>query len=79
MEKLSEAMIQKVIPHLLYPLETEGRQIKLYIIHGNLWWGNAMMHADSDELMIFDAGAFWGHNEYKEKIVIKTHLCIDTD
>lgn len=65
MKKLSETMIQKVIPRLLRPLETEGRQIKPCIIHGDLWWGNATMSADSDEPMVFDACAFWGHNECK--------------
>ena len=65
MKKLSTAMIEKVIPRLLRPLETEGRQIKPCIIHGDLWSGNATMAAESDEPMIFDACAFWGHNECK--------------
>jgi protein-ribulosamine 3-kinase len=63
MRELSKAMIEKVIPRLLRPLESGGRRIKPCIIHGDLWSGNATMDADSDEPMIFDAWAFWGHNE----------------
>lgn len=76
MKKLSEAMIHKVIPRLLRPLETEGRQIKPCIIHGDLWWGNATMGADSDEPMVFDACAFWGHNECKRILPLQAMLAL---
>lgn len=65
MQDLGIAMIDKVIPRLLRPLEMGGRSIQPCIIHGDLWSGNATMDADTDKPMIFDACAFWGHNECK--------------
>jgi len=62
-KELSVSLYEKVIPRLLRPLETGGRQIQPCLIHGDLWYGNAMMDLDTDEPIIFDACAFWAHNE----------------
>ncbi|KAL8764375.1 MAG: hypothetical protein Q9184_000080 [Pyrenodesmia sp. 2 TL-2023] len=63
LEVLTAAMFDKVIPRLLRPLETGGRQIKPCLIHSDLWPGNVKPDAETDEPIIFDSCAFWGHNE----------------
>lgn len=63
LEKLKKVMLSKVIPRLLRPLETGGRSVKPCLIHSDLWPGNCMPDADTDEIMLFDSCAYWGHNE----------------
>ena len=63
LEQLENAILTKVIPRLLRPLETGGRSIKPALIHSDLWPGNCMPDADTDIIMIFDSCAYWGHNE----------------
>ncbi|KAL8952404.1 MAG: hypothetical protein Q9222_001681 [Ikaeria aurantiellina] len=60
---LTTAMFEKVIPRLLRPLESDGRQIQPCLIHSDLWPGNVKPDAVTDEPIIFDSCAFWGHNE----------------
>ncbi|KAL9601744.1 MAG: hypothetical protein Q9179_002766, partial [Wetmoreana sp. 5 TL-2023] len=60
---LTAVMFQKVVPRLLRPLETGDRQIKPCLIHSDLWPGNVKPDAVTDEPIIFDSCAFWGHNE----------------
>jgi protein-ribulosamine 3-kinase len=62
-EALLPALCEKVIPRLLRPLETEGRTLKPCLVHGDLWDGNAAVHAETDQPYIFDSSAFWAHNE----------------
>ncbi|KAL8643616.1 MAG: hypothetical protein Q9226_008240 [Calogaya cf. arnoldii] len=61
--RVTVAMFEKVIPRLLRPLETGGRQIQPCLIHSDLWPGNAKPDAVSKEPIIFDSCAFGGHNE----------------
>lgn len=61
-EKLSGPFIEKVIPRLLRPLETKGRSITPVLIHGDLWLGNVSIQDGSENPLMFDASAFWGHN-----------------
>lgn len=61
---LSEAMLAKVIPRLLRPMETGGRHIKPSLLHGDLWYGNAATDVVTREPLVFDASAFYGHNEH---------------
>ena len=63
LEELKEGMLGKVIPRLLRPLETAGRSIRPCLVHSDLWPGNCMPDADTDEIMLFDSCAYWGHNE----------------
>lgn len=57
------AFYEKVIPRLLRPLETGGRDINPCLIHSDLSLGNIKSKTDVDELCMFDACAYWGHNE----------------
>ncbi|KAL8729451.1 MAG: hypothetical protein Q9166_004699 [cf. Caloplaca sp. 2 TL-2023] len=60
---LTAAIFEKVVPRLLKPLETGGRQIQPCLIHSDLWPGNVKPDAVTGEPIIFDSSAFWGHNE----------------
>lgn len=60
---LRTAYLEKVIPRYLRPLEADGRSITPCLIHSDLWPGNIKPRADTDELCMFDACAYWGHNE----------------
>jgi protein-ribulosamine 3-kinase len=62
---LCVAMYEKVIPRLLRPLETGGRQIEPCLVHGDLWYGNASTDDKTDEPLVFDACCFYAHNEYE--------------
>ena len=62
-ESLKKDLFAKVIPRLLRPLETGGRKVTPCLIHSDLWPGNCMPDADTDEIMIFDSCAYWGHHE----------------
>ncbi|KAH0536564.1 hypothetical protein FGG08_006572 [Glutinoglossum americanum] len=61
--EISKGLLEKVIPRLLRPLQTGGREIKPCLIHSDLWPGNVMPDAETEEPIIFDSCAFWGHNE----------------
>ena len=63
MESLKKVLHEKVIPRLLRPLETEGRSIQPCLIHSDIWPGNTMLDSDTQEVIIFDFCAYWGHNE----------------
>jgi protein-ribulosamine 3-kinase len=63
LESLKADFLEKAIPRYLGPLESEGRSIKPCLIHSDLWPGNIKPRTSSDELCMFDACAYWGHNE----------------
>lgn len=65
MTELSKALLEKVIPRLLRPLETEGRDIKPRVVHGDLWDGNTSTDGATDKPIIFDASSTYAHNEYE--------------
>lgn len=67
LQDLTDAMFDKVIPRLLRPLETGGRKISPCLVHSDLWPGNVKPDAETDEPIIFDSCAFWGHNEGRWK------------
>ena len=62
-EELKRKMVALVIPRLLRPLETGGRKVIPCLIHTDLWPGNCMLDANTDEIVIFDSCVMWGHNE----------------
>jgi protein-ribulosamine 3-kinase len=63
-EELCDLTLTKVIPRLLGPLQSEGRSIKPCLVHGNCWDENTATDMETGEPFIFDAGSFYGHNEY---------------
>jgi fructosamine-3-kinase len=71
LSRLETALVEKVIPRLLRPLQTEGRNIMPTLVHGDLWDGNVALDADTGDAIIFDPTAMYAHNECK----LLTYLC----
>ncbi|OQU95506.1 hypothetical protein CLAIMM_01695 [Cladophialophora immunda] len=65
MRQLHHVVLGKVIPRLLRPLETGGRDIKPTMVHGDLWDGNTSVDATTGKPVIFDASGMYAHNEYE--------------
>ena len=63
MKELTDAMLTKVIPRLLRPLETGGRKIQPRLLHGDIWDGNTSQSIDTDMPVIYDATCLYAHNE----------------
>lgn len=63
LEAAAEQTITKVIPRLCGILQSEGRQIKASLIHGDLWEGNVGTRADTGDIVLYDAGSYYAHNE----------------
>lgn len=71
MQEILQQIFDKVIPRLLRPMETDGHRITPSLIHGDFWHGNVSTDVDSGEPVTYDAGAFWGHNEYDIRTMTK--------
>lgn len=69
MKQLKEALINKVIPRLLRPLETGGRHIQPRLVHGNMWDGNTSTDIATNLPKIFDATCIYAHNEGKSETI----------
>jgi protein-ribulosamine 3-kinase len=57
-----------VIPRLIGILESNGRSIKPCLIHGDLWETNIGTDIETGNIYIFDAAAYYGHNEMETGI-----------
>ena len=62
LEELTAQLYEEVIPRLLRPL-TVLNSIKPVLIHGDLWYGNCCTDNATGKPIVFDACAFWAHNE----------------
>lgn len=58
--------LEKVVPRLLKPLQSEGRSIKPCLIHGDLWDENTATDMDTGEPFVFDAGSMYGMMTFSE-------------
>lgn len=56
-------LIDAVIPRLLGALQSEGRDIKPTLIHGDLWERNIGMDMETGDIVVFDPGCTYAHNE----------------
>ncbi|KAI1119198.1 Fructosamine kinase-domain-containing protein [Nemania sp. NC0429] len=65
MAQLRKAIVEKVIPRLLRPLETGPDKIQPRLVHGDLWDGNCSMDINTNKPVVFDATCLWAHNEYE--------------
>lgn len=70
MIELRKGIMEKVIPRLLRPMETEGRKIVPTLVHGDMWDGNTAVDNDTGEPIIFDACSSYAHNECKYGAVL---------
>ena len=50
MRQLFQGIFDKVIPRLLRPMETRGRQIQPRFIHGDLWAGSTSTNINTNVL-----------------------------
>ena len=64
-KELFRQIIDKVIPRLLRPLETGGRQIRPSLIHGDLQSGNVSVDNVTGAPILYDAPSLYAHNECK--------------
>lgn len=60
---LREILFSQLIPRLIRPLETEGRNLEPVLCHGDLWDGNTSIDAATGEPQVFDATPVYAHNE----------------
>lgn len=63
LDELLPALLGKVVPRLLRPLQSHGRVLKPALTHGDIWYGNLSTNAKTGAPLIFDPSVFWGHNE----------------
>ena len=63
LEKMSHRVLTAVLPRLLGILESEGRTVKPSLIHGDLWEGNVGTDVETGNILVFDAGAYYAHDE----------------
>ncbi|OTA96814.1 hypothetical protein M434DRAFT_362267 [Hypoxylon sp. CO27-5] len=63
LQDLADEFIRKIIPRLLRPLQTGGRNIKPTLCHGDLWDGNIQIDVKTKQPILFDSCCFYGHNE----------------
>ncbi len=64
-DELIPVIFNIVIPRLLRPLEADGRSVKPSLVHGDLWYANSGVDAETGGSVIFDACCFYAHNEYE--------------
>lgn len=72
---LDIAMITKVVPRLLRPMETGGQYIKPSLVHGDLWCGNAAVDQATGRPLVYDPASFFAHNECKQLVVFAGLVC----
>lgn len=63
LEMVAQVIIDKVIPRLLRPLQSESNQIRPSLLHGDLWSGNVGTDIETGEIVLFDVGSYYAHNE----------------
>ena len=77
MQDLSNAILEKVVPRLLRPLETGGRSIQPRLVHGDVWDGNVSTNTLTGQPVVFDATCIYGHNESKSSSMIIPGIELD--
>lgn len=77
--ELTTEFIQKVVARLLRPLQTGGRVLKPSLCHGDLWDGNVQIDTATNQVILFDSCAFYGHGEstYAPAFVILSAFMAD--
>ncbi|KAB5516896.1 Fructosamine kinase-domain-containing protein [Coniochaeta sp. 2T2.1] len=58
-----QQLVDKVIPRLLGNLTHDGQPIKPSIVHGDLWEPNLGTNMETGELVMYDVGSYYAHNE----------------
>ncbi|MCJ1295788.1 hypothetical protein MMC34_007352 [Xylographa carneopallida] len=63
LDTMSQRLLSHVVPRLLGALQANGRVLKPCLIHGDLWDGNIGTSFATSNVFIFDAAAYYAHNE----------------
>ena len=63
LDKVEKRLLDHVVPRLIGNLEKDGRTVKPSLIHGDLWEGNTGTSYETGNILIFDSGAYYAHNE----------------
>ncbi|KAK5745506.1 hypothetical protein LTR17_001376 [Elasticomyces elasticus] len=63
LEALEQRISPHVIPRIIGSLEREGRAVRPFLIHADLWEGNTGYSIEDNAVYIFDSGAYYAHNE----------------
>ena len=75
LRELFSRTMSKVVPRLLRPLETGGRQNRPCLVHGDLYSGNVSVDAETGAPVIYDATCLFAHNECKMNNELIRLLC----
>jgi fructosamine-3-kinase len=67
---VADEFLEKVIPRLLRPLESNGRSIKPTLVHGDVWHENVQVNGDTGRVVLFDACCSYVHCESKSYLEI---------
>lgn len=67
-QRLINVLFDRLIPRLLRPLETGGREIKPRLLHTNIWHGNTSINIENGRPLVYDACAVYGHNECEASV-----------
>jgi protein-ribulosamine 3-kinase len=79
LQTLSLRLLNIVIPRLLGALEIGNPSLKPCLIHGDLWGGNAGTDVETGKVYIFDAAAFYAHNELEIGMWRRKKLGLNTE
>lgn len=63
MQRATDQIISKVVPRLLGNLTQNGDPIKPSLLHGDIWEPNLGISIETEDLIMYDAGSYYGHNE----------------
>jgi protein-ribulosamine 3-kinase len=63
LELALDHVLNKVVPRLIGALQSEGQKIVPSLIHGDLWEGNVGANMETGNIVLFDAGSYYAHNE----------------
>ncbi|KAK0512600.1 hypothetical protein JMJ35_004617 [Cladonia borealis] len=63
LEAAAEQVLASVIPRLLGILQSDGRELKPSLIHGDCWEGNVGTVLETGDVILCDAGSYYAHNE----------------
>lgn len=71
-EQVTQHLIDEVVLRLLDNLTHNGEPIRPTFLHGDLWSGNIATLQENGEIILFDSGGFFGHNEFD----VSTWRCV---
>lgn len=63
MQRATEQVVTRVAPRLLGNLRHNGKPIRPSVIHGDLWEPNLGVNMETGQLVMYDVGSYYAHNE----------------